>query len=157
MSNGSDWLPPNARPPRDSQTSSEKKSKGYGIGEWVFAAVLGIGFLVWFTNRDSSPSRQPEVSEQLTVAEKLVIIDSNSGREHEYNRLLDSLVPKCGESRIGVSDTAVRGTEVMKEQRNISMSALEFLAAMDGAIPSGVEGMKCTEIAAALITLTDPK
>lgn len=156
MSNGSDWLPPGASEPRQ-----EKQKKveflGYGLGQWITAAVIGVVILVWFAGRQPDPPHERTSTSQLSVAEKLALIDRNTGRESDYNRLLNSLMSKCGEARIDVSDTAVRGTQVMKQKRNVTMSALEFLAAMDGAIPEGAENINCSEIAAALITLTGQK
>lgn len=147
MSEGSDWLPPGASEPEKAK-GKKVEILGYGAGHWISAAIIGVVFLFWFSGRDDAPSSR------LSVAEKLALIDDNPGQKSEYNLLLDALMPKCGETRIGVSDTAVRGTQVMKEHRAVSMSTLEFLRAMDGAIPDGAEGINCTEIAAALITLT---
>jgi hypothetical protein len=111
---------------------------------WIYAFVMPV---------DDTPDKK-ELPRQYTVAEKLAIIDSNPGREAEYDRLLNGLKIKCGETKIGVSDTAVRGTQVMKDKRGVSMSALEFLVALDGSIPNGSPIMNCTEIAAVLIAIT---
>ena len=152
VSNGSDWLPPGASEP---QEEKPKKKEPGGTGQAIFAWVLIGALAFWYFSGDSdSPSTRTSTTANLTVAQKLALIDSNQGHEAEYDRLLDSLVTKCGEERIGVSDTAVRGTQVMKDKRNVTMSALEFLIAMDGAIPPEAAPTNCNEIAAAFITLT---
>ena len=139
------------------ETAAKEKAKFLGCAIASIAAVLiMIIALVWNSGQDSEPSRRPAVAAPRTVAQKLAIIDykSNPGSEAEYDLLLGDLAVKCGEAKIDVSDTAVRGTQVMKEHRNVSITALEFLRAMDGAIPAHAENINCTEIAAALITLT---
>ncbi len=91
----------------------------------------------------------------MTVAEKLAVIDGNQGREAEYTQRLTTLTRKCGEPQMSVSDIAVRGTQVMQEKRGVSMSSLEFLDAMDDAIPDEATGaVNCTEIAAVLVAIT---
>jgi hypothetical protein len=153
MGNGSDWLPPGASAPQEPKAKkNQTQFLGYGMGHWIAAGIIAVVALYWFAGGNDSPPQS--ATRQLSVAEKLVLIDGNTGREREYDLLLGDLAVKCGEAKIDVSDTAVRGTQVMKEHRNVSMSALEFLQAMDGAIPTNAENINCTEIAAALIALT---
>ncbi len=153
MSNGSGWLPPGARPPQEPKgEKNQTQFLGYGMGHWIAAGIIAIVALYLFADGNDSPPQS--VTRQLSVAEKLVLIDGNPGRERDYDLLLGDLAVKCGEAKIDVSDTAVRGTQVMKDRRNVSMTVLEFLQAMDGAIPANAESTDCTGIAAALITLT---
>jgi len=129
-----------------------------GTSLTTFFVLLVIIFIAFGSINSNSPgtnSSSPKATSNYSVAEKLAIIDGNAGREGEYNRLLSGLMVKFGDTRIGVSDTAVRGTQVMKEHKNVQLSALEFLAAMDKSIPVGMKGINCAEIAAAFIALTD--
>jgi len=109
------------------------------------------------SNSSNTPSSNTKPTSSYTVAEKLAIIDSNVGREREYDRLLDKLEDKCRDSRMGVSDTAVRGTQVMQEHKNVRLSALEFLTAMDKSIPDGSDLFDCKEVSAMFIAITDSR
>ena len=132
--------------------------KQYSLGKLIVLVVFGVFIYSLFSTEDTTnrPAAQSASALPVSVAQKLAAIDNNGSRVSEYDALLDSLTGKCQESRIGVSDVAVRGTQVMMEEKNISISAMELLQAMDKSIPNdSTLNLKCAEIAASLIVMTD--
>lgn len=114
---------------------------------YVVSLILVVSFT--FTACQSEEAK-PEPS----LAEKLAVIDGESrSAAPQYDRLLSSLDQKCEEGQVDISDQAVRGTQIIHEQAGKSVKAREMLQAMDESIPSGMAGMRCVEVAAAVVTL----
>lgn len=93
---------------------------------------------------------------------KLVSIDRQSTRVptrlvRYYGRLLDRLDRKCTEPRTRISDMAVKGVQLLEEDKGVSMSNREMLEAMDESMPEGSASLnlQCSEIVALLVTMID--
>lgn len=117
----------------------------------LLTGPLTVSFAQNVRVTDSSP---PEA--------KLAAIDQGStvvsrSRIRDYGRPLNRLDQKCKEPRERIADYAVKGVELLKEKKNVRMSILRFLQAMDESIPKGSESLdlSCAEITALLVTMID--
>lgn len=92
---------------------------------------------------------------------KLAAIDTDNtevppSTVQEYKKLLDDLDQKCTENRAQIGDIAVKGVQLFSEKK-ITMTLLKFLESMNGSMPEGSQtlNLRCAEIAAMFITMTD--
>jgi hypothetical protein len=96
------------------------------------------------------PAKKPV--DEMSSAEMLAVIDGSASAQ-PYGRLLDSLDAKCTENAGLIGDYAVKSRELLADD-GVQVSILDALRGIDGSIPDGTTGMKCSEIAAAWVTLT---
>lgn len=104
-----------------------------------------------------------QASEMTRLPEgKVAAIDSGTRNVSEamvrpYRASLDSLQLRCTEPRERIGDIAFTGANLLRSQKSVHVSILRFLQMMEGSIPrvSSTERVKCAEIAAALVALTN--
>jgi len=110
---------------------------------------------------DKTVSAQTELAAALTRLPegKLAAIDSGTINVTEamvspYKLALDSLQGRCSEPRDRLGDFAVVGVEELNKKA-VSITILRFLEMMVDSIPPEVGRLRCAEIAASLVVLTD--
>ena len=142
------------------------KQHGCGTGCLFLLAALVV-LVVIASLMDSGTSYTPPTSGSQTTSvtssspteAKLVAIDQGvpvvpTSEVRYYGTLLDKLNSKCPENRTFIGDIAVRGTQLLKSDKGVTLSVKKFLEAMDGAIPpEAANVVKCTEISAALVVM----
>jgi hypothetical protein len=101
-----------------------------------------------------------EVTNSSPPEAKLAAIDLGTRRVPPdtiatYASVLDRLQGKCTEPRDRIGDFAVVGVDQLKEEKGMEVTIYRFLRMMDDSVPSSTDKLKCIEIAAALVTLTE--
>ena len=127
----------------------------------VYAWIAGlISTLVLVGPCKGQPTQASEVT-RLPEG-KLAAIDSGTrsvsgAMVRPYTVSLDSLQLRCTETRERIGDFAFTGANLLRSQKSVHVSILRFLQMMEGSIPrvSSTERVKCAEIAAALVALTN--
>lgn len=112
-----------------------------------------------------SPSSGVQVGSHSRGAWQLAVIDKRgTGPDTAtvdravllgYELTMDSLIAKCPEDETRIADLAVFSSKRLLSEKGVQFSALEFMQAMDKSMSADVKaklGVKCTEIAAILLT-----
>ena len=115
--------------------------------------------VLFVLNPTSAEAQKVRVTSTSPPEAKLAAIDTQSPTVSQalvnvYATLLDRLDQKCPEDRSFIGDIAVKGVQLLESEKDVKMTLLQFLAAMDKSIPAEAAGqVRCTEIAAALVTM----
>ena len=133
---------------------------------WPFQSNQAPSYNVNPTANNGPPSHTPRRTtnaKEYSWAHKLAIINrgrSVGGNDAEvkgFERLLSSIVSKCGETEQVTSDVLVPGHKLLTE-RGQDESLLTFTYAIDQAIPRDAKGLvNVQEVVAAYVTLRTPR
>lgn len=148
------------------------------VPQWVVYAIgFGVFGLFWIVLRVTGNSSQtpqtvqPPINSPSVVASSpsppvgdktahgLAVTDSNEAYEQTYNALLDTVEPRCNESRETIGDMVYKSVQIARE-RGLRTSNLDMLNGLNTAtepLGEAKTSTKCSEILAAMILIMESK
>ena len=124
------------------------------VGVIAVLAVFGFGLVLCYRAGSGPDPQEADVDPAAgkSLEYMLASLDNRPGDEELYRTQLDVLETKCVESRQGISDAAVGAQRYMRS-KGIDESLRSILTSMTESIPAGAPELRCTDIAAAFVTL----
>ena len=107
------------------------------------------------TTRTSSDGASSESLEyKLAVVHEGGFVAEDDPLVQQFRQVLDSLEPKCTESRQKIADMGVAAHDLLKD-KGVSLSLLRVMQDVDYSIPAELSSQPCADIFATYVTLTE--
>jgi hypothetical protein len=123
---------------------------------FTLSVASGLAALLLIACGNSSPAVGNAGSNRweykLASIEKGGLVAENDPLVGSFGAALNSLEPKCKDSRERIADMAVTTQKLLKE-KGISLSLLRILQDVNRSIPSGFGAQPCADVFAAYVTL----